>query len=95
MLVGYDTSTNEKRSWIHIIVFAGIMSLSVYVILDIEFPRFGLIQVAAADQVLIDLRQNMRQETSRWDLFQRLSRSPSTLSHVSLTFPRNPRRMYV
>jgi len=60
MLVGYDTSTNKKRSWIHIIVFAGIMSLSVYVILDIEFPRFGLIQVAAADQVLIDLRQNMR-----------------------------------
>jgi hypothetical protein len=60
LLVGYGTSTNKKRSWIHIVVFAGIMSLSTYVILDIEFPRRGLIKVETADQVLIELRQSMQ-----------------------------------
>jgi len=31
----------------------------VYVILDMEYPRFGLIRVDAFDQVLIELRQSM------------------------------------
>jgi hypothetical protein len=35
---------------------AGAASLTVYVIVDLEFPRLGLIRVDAADQVLIDLR---------------------------------------
>jgi hypothetical protein len=59
LLVGYDTSSNKKRSWLHIVVFAAIMSLAVYVIVDLEFPRLGLIRVDAADQVLIELRNSM------------------------------------
>jgi hypothetical protein len=35
------------------------MSLTFYVVLDLEFPRLGLIRVDAADQVLIDLRKSM------------------------------------
>ena len=31
-----------------------------YVIVDIEFPRLGLIRVDAADQVLRDLRKSMQ-----------------------------------
>lgn len=36
------------------------MSLSVYVILDLEFPRLGLIRIDSADQVLIELRTVMK-----------------------------------
>jgi hypothetical protein len=37
-----------------------VMSLAFYVIIDLEFPRLGLIRVDAADQVLIDLANSMR-----------------------------------
>ena len=40
--------------------FAAVLSLTVYVILDLEFPRLGLIRVDAADQVLIELRESMK-----------------------------------
>ena len=59
LLVGYDTSPNKDRSWLHMVVFAAIMSLAVYVIVDLEFPRLGLIRVDAADQALIELRKSM------------------------------------
>jgi len=36
------------------------MAGSVYVIVDLEFPRAGLIRVDAFDQVLVDVRQTMK-----------------------------------
>ena len=59
LLVGYGTSTDKDRNWFHTVVFAAFLSLTVYVIIDIEFPRLGLIRVDAADQVLRDLRKSM------------------------------------
>jgi hypothetical protein len=59
LLVGYGISENKHRTWLHAFVFAAITSLSIYVIIDLEFPRLGLIRVDAADQVMIDLRKNM------------------------------------
>ena len=60
LLVGYGMAVNKGRSWFHILVFAAILSVTVYVIVDLEFPRMGLIRVDSADQVLIELRQSMR-----------------------------------
>lgn len=60
LLVGYGTSPNKDRSWLHTVVFAAILSLTVYVIVDLEFPRLGLIRVDAADQVFIELRKSMQ-----------------------------------
>jgi FtsH-binding integral membrane protein len=60
LLVGYGTSTDKDRNWFHTVVFAAFLSLTVYVIVDIEFPRLGLIRVDAADQVLRDLRKSMQ-----------------------------------
>jgi hypothetical protein len=59
LLTGYGTSVNRRRSWLHTIVFAAILSVTIYVIVDLEFPRLGLIRVEAADQVLVDLRASM------------------------------------
>jgi hypothetical protein len=59
LLIGYSMSVNKSRSWIHTIAFSAIMSLTIYVILDLEFPRMGLIRVDAADQILIELRKSM------------------------------------
>ena len=38
---------------------ATITAATVYVIVDMEYPRFGMIRVDAVDQVLTDLRQSM------------------------------------
>jgi hypothetical protein len=59
LLVGYGISPSKGRSWFHPLMFAAILSLTVYVIIDLEFPRLGLIRVDAADQVLIDLQRSM------------------------------------
>jgi hypothetical protein len=59
LLAGYGMAGGKTRSWIHTISFAAVMSITVYVIMDIEFPRLGLIRVDTADRLLVDLRQSM------------------------------------
>ena len=59
-LVGYSSSPNRKRSWFHVAMFAAILSLTVYVIIDLEFPRLGFIRIDAADQVLRELRESIQ-----------------------------------
>ena len=58
LLAGYDMAEGS-RSWIHIIGFSLAMAMTIYVILDVEYPRVGFIRVDQTDQVLIDLRKSM------------------------------------
>jgi hypothetical protein len=37
-----------------------VIGTSVYVILDIEYPRFGFIRVDVFDQALVGLRESMK-----------------------------------
>lgn len=60
LFAGYGMAKARRRSLLHMIGFAGVMAVSVYVILDMEFPRLGLIRVAAFDQALEELRERMR-----------------------------------
>lgn len=57
---GHGMSGSKSRSWVHNLGFAAVLALTVFVILDMEFPRIGLIRIDSFDQVLLDLRQNMR-----------------------------------
>ncbi len=60
LLVGYGMAGAEKRNWLHIIGFALVMAASIFVTLDIEYPRFGSIRIDAFDQALVDLRDSMK-----------------------------------
>ena len=40
--------------------FALFMAVTVYVILDLEYPRLGFIRVDAVNQVLVELRESMK-----------------------------------
>ena len=40
--------------------FAAATALAVFVILDLEFPRLGLIRLEAFDQVLVDVLRGMQ-----------------------------------
>lgn len=60
LLAGFGMAGGRQRSWVHILAFTLILATTVYVILDLEFPRIGLIRVDAADALLVDLRQGMK-----------------------------------
>jgi hypothetical protein len=53
---GAAMAGSKARSTLHVFGFSAILAVSAYLILDLEFPRFGLIRVDAADQLLIDVR---------------------------------------
>lgn len=58
---GYGMAKSDQSEWTsQHILFAAMVAATVYVIFDIEYPRFGLIRIDAADQVLIELRESMQ-----------------------------------
>jgi hypothetical protein len=60
LLAGYAMAGGKDPKRLHVIGFALVIGITVYVILDIEFPRFGLIRVDAFDQALVDLLNSMK-----------------------------------
>jgi hypothetical protein len=60
LLAGHGLAGGRRRNWLHMVSFAAILALAVYVILDLEFPRLGLIRVEAFDQALVDLLQSIQ-----------------------------------
>ena len=61
LFAGYTMVSDKKRNWLHVIGFALILAVSVFVIVDLEFPRLGIIQIdKSVDQVMVDLRSSMK-----------------------------------
>jgi hypothetical protein len=60
LLAGYRMASGQHRSWLHIFGFTIITVIIVYVILDVEYPRAGLIRLESADQLLLKFRQTMK-----------------------------------
>ena len=60
LLAGYAMAAAKSRSWLHMIGFALVTAFVIYVILDMEYPRVGLIRVDAFDQALVEFRQSMQ-----------------------------------
>jgi hypothetical protein len=60
LLAGHGLAGGKRRDWFHMVGFAVIMAVAVYVILDLEFPRLGLIRVEAFDQALVNLLESMK-----------------------------------
>ncbi len=60
LLAGYGMAINRARNKIHQIWFALIMSIVIYVILDIEYPRAGIIREDYFDKVLVDQLDSMK-----------------------------------
>jgi len=58
-LAGIESAPRARRVWMPAILFALMLSLTIYVILDLDYPRVGLIRIDAFDQALIDLRSSM------------------------------------
>jgi len=58
-LVGYDLPQSNRRNLLYMISYTIIISLVLYLIVEIEVPRYGLITIDKADQVILDLGNSM------------------------------------
>lgn len=56
---GYGLAGGHSKSWIHRLAFPIVIATALFVIVDIEYPRHGLIRVDAIDQLMVDLRTSM------------------------------------
>lgn len=56
---GYGLAGGHSKSWVHRLAFPIVIATALYVIVDIEYPRHGLIRVDAIDQLMVDLRTSM------------------------------------
>jgi hypothetical protein len=60
LLAGYQSAGEKGYDWVHKLGFAAIVAITVYVILDIEYPRLGFVRLDAIDQVLVNARAAMK-----------------------------------
>ncbi len=60
LLGGHALGAAKTRHALHTSVYAIVLATTTYIILDLEYPRLGLIRIDSADQVLLDLRATMR-----------------------------------
>jgi len=60
LLAGDLMGAGQARNWVHTLGFAGMLSLALLVILDIEHPRIGAVRIDPWDRVFIQLRTSMK-----------------------------------
>lgn len=56
LFAGSAMAGSRRRNPLHVLGFAAILAASVYLIIDLEFPRHGVIRIDSADQLLVDVR---------------------------------------
>jgi hypothetical protein len=60
VLAGYSMAKSGERNWTHMLIYAAMIALALYLILDMDYPRIGLIRIDSADHLLVDLRNQMK-----------------------------------
>jgi hypothetical protein len=59
LLAGFGMAAAAARSWIHMLVFAATLTVTLYAVTDMEYPRLGLIRIENFDHFLVDAHQQM------------------------------------
>ncbi len=60
VLAGWAMAKRETRSWLHSVLYAAIVSVTIYTVADLDSPRSGLIRLDRADTALLELRDSIR-----------------------------------
>ena len=61
VMAGYSMSSRQRRSLPHMLAYAACVAFTVYVVLDLDNPREGLIRLASAEDLLEDLRASIQE----------------------------------
>jgi len=60
LLAGFGMAASAGHSWIHMMLFAGTLTVALYIVTDMEYPRLGLIRIENFDHFLADAYDQMR-----------------------------------
>jgi len=60
LLAGFGMATSAGHSWIHKVLVAGTLTVALYIVTDMEYPRLGLIRIESFDHFLADAYDQMR-----------------------------------
>jgi hypothetical protein len=58
-VAGFGMARGE-RNWLSIFAYASMVTLTMYVMIDMEYPRAGLIRIGAADLAMTTLRDSIQ-----------------------------------
>jgi hypothetical protein len=59
-LVGVNTARGAGRNWPYRLMFVAVVSAAIHVVVDMEYPRTGIVGTKEADSLLTELRETMR-----------------------------------
>ncbi|NJL99735.1 MAG: hypothetical protein HC840_26485 [Leptolyngbyaceae cyanobacterium RM2_2_4] len=59
LLIGFNMSGQNKRSYFHAVLFCSIISATIYITLELEDPRRGLLRISTGDRILVELLDSM------------------------------------
>jgi hypothetical protein len=59
LLAGFSFA-NSNRDWFYTVLFAFIISITIYATLDVEYPRLGFVHLTIQNPVFDDLRNSMK-----------------------------------
>jgi hypothetical protein len=60
LLAGFGMAASAGHSWIHLLLFAGALTVALSTVTDMEYPRLGLIRIESFDHFLADAYDQMR-----------------------------------
>ncbi len=60
LLAGYGMAPSPARSWLHMVALPAILAFTIYVIVDLEYPRAGILKISSIDELLVDARATMK-----------------------------------
>jgi hypothetical protein len=59
-LTGYRAAVSRQPGYLYVIILAAITTSVIYVILDIEYPRSGLIRLDTLNHILVELANELK-----------------------------------
>jgi hypothetical protein len=60
VVAGYAMAKRRRRSWLHMVLYAACVAITVYTVTDLDYPRSGLIRLSSADRAMKQLRDSIR-----------------------------------
>jgi hypothetical protein len=60
LLAGYGMTGGKERNWMSMAGYAAATAIALYAVLDIEFPRIGLVRLDNEDRMLVEVLDSMK-----------------------------------
>jgi hypothetical protein len=60
LVAGFAMAKRQRRSWLHMLIYALVVAITIYAVVDLDNPNSGLIRLDTADNALLQLRDSIR-----------------------------------